>query len=180
MGNCIDCCKKTCRKEYVRCRKCSDIFRCGTNHSGYKHGLAHKRFNIIYKNIKSRCSNPLKNDFKNYGGRGIKCLWNTFDDFTKDMLDSYYFSCKKNGEKNTTIERVNYDGDYCRENCIWATPKEQGRNKRNNRLITLNKITLCVSEWGEKIGIPGKIIRQRIDRDNWSIKKALTTPVKHT
>lgn len=58
------------------------------------------------------CNNPNAEQYMDYGGRGIKVEWESFQDFISDM-----------GEKPTmghTIERINVHGNYCKENCMWV------------------------------------------------------------
>ncbi len=101
-----------------------------------KHGFKTRknghRFYNIWSNLKSRCKYQSVKCYKNYGGRGIKNLWESFEEFKKDMYRSYKKHVKEFGEKDTQIERINVNGHYCKENCKWVTILEQARNKRYN------------------------------------------------
>lgn len=107
------------------------------NKNALKHGLCPRgknRMHNIYQNLRRRCINILNKDYKNYGGRGIRCLWLNFVQFHKDMNPTYLEHLKVYGEKNTTLDRVDNAGNYCKENCRWATLKQQANNKRRNIL----------------------------------------------
>lgn len=125
----------------------------------------------IYLSIKSRCYNPKNNVFKDYGARGINMSidWlNDFANFYKDM-----------GEKpeGMTIERINNELGYSKENCKWASRKEQANNRRSNVLIELDGKTLNMKQWSEIYGISNKTIHKRI-KDGWSYVDAIKTPTR--
>jgi hypothetical protein len=54
------------------------------------------------------------------------------------MYESYLDHCKLYGEKNTSIDRIDNNKDYCKENCRWATPEVQTLNRGNTRNIIIN------------------------------------------
>jgi len=130
-----------------------------------------------YYSARRRCNNNKASDYKWYGGRGIKCAWHSFEKFKDDMYESYKLHIKKFGEKDTTIDRIDNNGNYCKENCRWATFKIQQRNRRNNRLITFNDKTKCIAEWAVILNMRYGLLYQRIYRDKLTIQKAFTKKV---
>ena len=74
-----------------------------------------------------------------------------------------------------TIERKKNHLGYTPENCCWATNKEQARNKTTNNFLTYQGVTLCLTDWAEKLNIPEGTIRGRLRR-GWNIEKTFTTP----
>lgn len=88
------------------------------------HGMRKHRCYGIWAGAKNRCLNPNVKAYILYGGRGIRVSedWMIFDNFWKDMGESYF-----NG---ATLDRIDPNGNYCKENCRWVEKELQGRNTR--------------------------------------------------
>lgn len=139
---------------------------------GQRVNRTYTRLITIWTNILQRCNNPNYREYYLYGGRGIKCLWTCFEDFKRDMGPTY--------APHLTIDRwPDKNGNYCKENCRWATPKQQANNTRRNRLENHNGETKTFSEWCDVFGIKYSTVTSRITR-GMSFSEALTTPVKTT
>lgn len=138
----------------------------------FKHGLSHCSLYNRWQTMLVRCNNPKSHKYGRYGARGIKVCneWKDFKNFLKDMGHPPF--------GGATIDRINVDGNYEPSNCRWTDQKTQQNNRKNTRKLTFNGQTLVVTKWAEITGISQKIIRQRIDRDGWSIKKALTKGIE--
>ena len=117
----------------------------------------------------ARCYNPKNNSYSVYGGRGIKVCerWHRYIGFLEDMAPTW--------RKGLTIERLDNNGDYTPENCIWATIAQQENNRRNNRKITVGGSTLTVRQWEHLQGFKDTLISGRLRR-GWTAEKAVTTP----
>jgi len=97
-----------------------------------KHNMWKTRFYKIWLGMKSRCFNKNNARYKCYKGRGITVCdrWLDFNNFKEDMYESYTKHVEEYGEKETTIDRIDNDKNYEKDNCRWATWSEQSKNKR--------------------------------------------------
>lgn len=101
----------------------------------------------VWKGMRARCNAPCNKYRGNYQKLGIKVSkrWDSFDNFFEDM-----------GKRpiNHTIERIDSEKDYCKENCRWATRLEQAKNRKGfNRYYTYKGKTLCVKDWAKEFSI---------------------------
>ncbi len=134
----------------------------------YKHGLSEHRLYNIWQGIKRRCNNPKNPRYKDYGGRGISICekWNySFISFYKDVIDGY-----KDG---LTLDRIDNNGNYCKENCRWVDIKAQNRNKRTNRIFTVMGYSKCASEWEEILGKNASANAIKRSNSGWSDDDAI-------
>lgn len=122
--------------------------------------------------MRSRCNNPWNPNFARYGARGIRVCERWQSDFTAFLQD---MGRCPSGQHS--IERIDNDGDYAPENCRWATPKEQARNRRSSRLLSYRGATRTAAEWAEVIGITQGTLHARL-KEGWSVERALTQPLR--
>jgi len=138
---------------------------------GATHGMHGTPEHGVWEGIKRRCFMPNEVAYQHYGERGI-----TMDPRWRDDFAAFLADVGRRPSPKHTIERIDVDGHYEPGNVRWATLKEQARNKRNNRLITLRGETLTLAEWCERFDISPKNVVAR-ERIGWSIYDALTIPV---
>lgn len=149
-----------------------DYKSCGCMHYKYGHGQSDTRLYHIWRTMKARCVASNSHKYHAYGGRGITICEEWLNSF-----ESFYDWAMANGYRDDlTIDRIDNDGNYCPENCRWATPAEQANNTRKNRLLTHNGETHTVAEWAKIVGITKAALYHRLSR-GWSVKEALTTPM---
>jgi hypothetical protein len=118
----------------------------------------------------SRCHNPKDKSYPRYGARGIRVC-----DRWRDSMVAFIDDM---GPKppGASIERIDNDGDYCPENCCWASAKQQNRNKRTNHFIEFNGRRLCVQDWASELGLTPSALLHRLKI--MPIEKALTIRAK--
>lgn len=104
----------------------------GLSEKNITHGMSGTPFYEVWKKMKHRCYNENNKNFHNYGGRGITVSsdWKVFEKFKEDMYQEYLDFNNTQGSQTATLERVNNDGNYCKENCSWVTIQQQQLNKK--------------------------------------------------
>lgn len=143
----------------------------GSNNPAYRHGLADTATHRVWVDMRQRCENPNRTNFKYYGARGIAVCerWQVFENFLADM-----------GIRPTSkhsIERIDNDGNYEPANCKWATVIEQRYNNRANRWIVIDGIRRTIGQWATSQGIDEALIRIRIKR-GINERDAVLTPIQ--
>lgn len=134
------------------------------------HGMSYTRVFTIWSSMKQRCYDPNAENYYLYGERGITICdrWLTsFENFYADMGEP---------PAAASIDRIDNDGPYSPENCRWSTRTEQNRNTRRNVSVEFNGVIKVLSKWCEELNLNYKVTHQRINRDGWSVQKALSTP----
>lgn len=121
--------------------------------------------------MKRRCDEPTNNRYHLYGGRGI-----TYDPRWKDFLN-FKADMESTWQRGLSLERKEVNGNYCKDNCKWATRKEQGRNTRFNHRLMLNDVTKTIAEWAEALKVSHGAIIWRLNQ-GWSVEDTLTTPFR--
>jgi len=135
------------------------------------HKLCNTKEYRTWAHIKDRCYNRNSDAYPDYGARGIivsKRWRDSFVDFLEDMGQA--------PSKKHSIERVNVNGNYCKSNCVWATTKQQNRNRRNTVYLTYNGITKPLVDWIEESGLNGKTVRER-HRKGWQGEELFMKPI---
>lgn len=126
----------------------------------YKRKLS-QRFHPLYntwRGMHERCRRKRSISYNNYGGRGISICerWYKFQNFVDDMGEK--------PSKNHELDRINNDGNYCPENCRWATPLEQNRNSRHTKKVEWNGKIVCITELSEIVGLPPPTLYSRYQK----------------
>lgn len=136
-----------------------------------RHAMSRTRFYKIWSGMKERCNNPNSTEFSRYGGRGITYdpRWERFENFFEDMKEDY--------KDDLTLDRIDYNGNYTKENCRWADFFVQNRNTSFNRIIEFDGIKRTLAEWAEISGINYQTLRGRLNRGK-DVGDALKTPVQ--
>lgn len=124
-----------------------------------------------YQAMKQRCLNPECHNYAWYGGRGIKICerWaakNGYGAFLEDMGIA---------PDGMTLDRIDNEGPYCKENCRWTTWKEQCNNRRQGGHKNLRSDSL--KGQARAAGLPYHVVYQRVKIHRWDLERALTTPV---
>lgn len=157
---------------------------CGSNRDKTK-GLAsqHKRFHRLWMSMKSRIYNQNGEHYHYYGGKGIKCdEFDLFIDFYDLMYESYLEAVEKYGDENqVSLDRIDPDGDYCKNNCRWISKYEQEQNKlrnrwflaispSNERFFDCNKARFSREHNIKRVTINNALIYEKKNRQGWKFR----------
>jgi hypothetical protein len=137
--------------------------RCGQPGCGHKpkkvrppsHGLRNHRLYSIHNNMLNRCYNPKNKSYKNYGGRGITVSpeWLDVRVFVTDMYPSY--------QEGLSLERVENNKGYSKDNCVWATRGQQANNTRSNLVIDTPKGKMTLAQASKLYNINRSTLKSR-------------------
>jgi hypothetical protein len=142
-----------------------EIVSCGCYHKEVmlKHGRRVKSRTtrdatyLSFVAMKGRVLNPNNPAFHNYGGRGIQICeeWikGGFQQFLSDM-----------GERppNTSLDRIDNDGNYSASNCKWSSAEEQARNRRGLKILSCHGRDQCVAAWARELKTSCYVIRKKL------------------
>lgn len=126
-----------------------------------KHWMANSKIYKTWEHMKSRCYNKNNRNYHRYGWRWISIEWATFEDFYRDMWDSF--------NEELSIDRINNDWNYSKENCRWTTMEVQAWN--TSRAL----IKWWLAKYCRENNINYKKINARISKLWWSFDKAVNT-----
>jgi len=121
----------------------------------------------IWTKMMQRCANPANAKYPIYGGRGIKVCerWLEFGNFLEDMGEP---------KAGLSIDRIDVDGGYEKENCRWATAKEQANNTRVNVIVELDGERMTLKQAAEKAGVRYKLFWKYVQKRNLSVTEAIS------
>lgn len=129
-----------------------------------------------WRSLIYRCHNKNAANYHRYGGRGIAVdpRWlgvHGFESFFEDMGTRP--PTPPGWKRYYSIERKKNELGYSKENCEWAAPKTQQRNRRSNHLLTFNGKTQTITAWAEALGMSKVTLRWRVAQ-GWPLERCLT------
>lgn len=133
------------------------------------HGMTKTRTFKSWESMKGRCTNPNDASYDRYGGAGIDICQSWLDRFENFLSDM--------GERpeGMTLDRLDNNKGYFPENCRWANPTEQQRNRPISRTITVNGQTKPIIEWAKETGIDYGLLLLRATK-GWTEDRILSPP----
>lgn len=133
-----------------------------------QHGMTGTKLHEVWKEMNRRCKN------NNYKTRIYKIKNIQVSDEWKNAKNFIEWSINNGYKEGLEIDRIDNNGNYCRENCRWVTPKENANNRDNTIFIEYKGINKPLQYWAIEINVNPHTLHTRLIR-GWSIEKALTT-----
>lgn len=149
------------------------VVRTNRTTHGYASGSNKTPEYRIWSAIKKRCLRETDPAYSDYGGRGITIHPAWANDFAAFLA----YVGPRPSKKHSIDRYPDNDGNYEPGNVRWATQKEQCRNTRANRKLTINGETKCIAEWAEVCGLTPAMIGRRLSR-GWSAADAVKTAAR--
>lgn len=129
------------------------------------HGMSDTKVYAVWRGMIQRCTNSKNDRWRDYGGRGIQVCseWLKFENFYKDM-----------GEpgKGLTLDRIDVNGNYTKENCRWISNLDQQNNRRNNVFVEWDGRSQTVAQWARELNMTADTLNGRLYRGR-SFEEAL-------
>lgn len=136
------------------------------------HGMVDTSEYDAWTNIKGRCYNKKNPKYKDYGERGI-----TVSNEWRESFETFYYDMGPRPSTEHSIDRIENNESYSKENCRWATREEQGNNKRNNLLHDFDGQLMTLSRWCRELKLSYHTVYQRIYIYEMSFEEAIATPI---
>lgn len=122
-------------------------------------------------NIRNMCDNPRNNNYKYYGGRGIKFCPDWYDFWT--FVDDVETEIGPLPYKSAFLDRIDNNGDYEPGNIRWGDPRSNGNNRTSNHKMTAFGRTQTLADWCREYKINLHTLRCRILFYNFTPEQAL-------
>lgn len=130
---------------------------CGCKQNAPTHGMTKSPEYRSWQHMKQRCLNENSDSYKYYGDNNRKICERWIDSF-----ENFYEDMGKRPTPQHTLERIDNEGDYCPENCKWATRAEQLRNTSRIRFVDIDGDVKPIGQWAQIFGMPNQTLDYRI------------------
>jgi hypothetical protein len=145
-------------------------YTCGCISKLTTHGMTKTVEHRTWEGMIRRCRGLQPDSKRNYFDRGIRVC----DEWVRSF-SQFYADMGPRPSANHSLDRIDNDKGYYKENCRWATKKEQARNQRRNVFLTYKGKTKTVSAWAEELNLTSAALRSR-KLKGWTDDEVLRTP----
>ena len=153
-------------------RSCGCLVKDNPTHMKHNGKKEYPRLYRIWKGMKCRCYSPKGQNNSYYGGRGITIC----PEWEKDFTSFRDWALNNGYSEELTLDRIDVNGNYCPENCRWASLEQQSRNKRDTVLLELNGEVRPLIEWSEIYNINYHTLYNRVTNQGMSLEEAISKP----
>lgn len=158
------------RRESIR-KASAAAWRVTTKYSGpYK-----KPLKVMFSNMYRRCYVPTARRFERYGGRGIKIC----DEWIRERAAFYRWAASSGYRPGMSIDRIDYNGNYCPSNCRFVPLAEQAGNTSRNVLLNWDGLTLTLAQWARRLHVRPQALQHRVAR-GWDTERIFTQPFRRS